>query len=236
MLGIMDDSGRKILLVDDEALLTRALQEGLVSEGYKVAVVQTGEEALFALSRAIFDLVILDVMLPGRSGLEVAKIVRGKGDQIPILMLTAKDTVEDCVAGLDGGADDYLVKPFAFAELMARVRALLKRSQTESTVRLSFSDLEMDLVAREVRRNRRNIDLTVREFEILEYLLRHRNEVVSREMLARDVWKEAARVTPLDNVIDVHMARLRRKVDHEADSNLIHTVRGVGFTLRQNKK
>ena len=165
-----------------------------------------------------FDLVVLDVMLPGRSGIEVLSAIRKLGRKIPVLLLTARDSIEDRVLGLDAGADDYLVKPFAFPELLARTRALLRRGKVESLTRLRVRDLEMDLVGRSVKRAGRVIDLTAREFEMLEYLLRHQGEVVSREMLARDIWKEQVRHTPLDNVIDVHMVRLRRKVDEGCPS------------------
>jgi DNA-binding response OmpR family regulator len=154
--------------------------------------------------------------------------------KIPVLVLTARDTLEDRVVGLDAGADDYLIKPFAFAELLARVRALVRRGVAE-TPRLAAGDLEMHLVSREVVRAGRLVELTVREFELLAYLLRHQGQVVSRESLARDVWKETARSTPLDNVIDVHIARLRRKVDADRSAKLIHTVRGMGFVLREGE-
>jgi DNA-binding response OmpR family regulator len=140
--------------------------------------------------------------------------------------------VEDRVKGLDAGADDYLVKPFAFPELLARVRALLRRGKAEPSTALTVQDLHMDLVSRTVRRGDQKIELTAREFEVLEYLLRHQGKVVSREMLARDVWKETMRHTPLDNVIDVHMTRLRRKIDDRFHAKLVHTVRGVGFVLK----
>jgi DNA-binding response OmpR family regulator len=149
-----------------------------------------------------------------------------------VLLLTARDSIEDRVLGLDAGADDYLVKPFAFAELLARVRALLRRGMAESVTTLRIKDLEMDLVGRSVKRGRRVIDLTAREFELLEYFLRHQGHVVSRGMLARDVWNEQVRHSPLDNVIDVHMVRLRRKIDEGFSTRLLHTVRGVGFVLR----
>jgi two-component system, OmpR family, copper resistance phosphate regulon response regulator CusR len=148
-------------------------------------------------------------------------------------VLTARDAVEDRVQGLDSGADDYLVKPFAFPELLARVRALVRRGRPDQVLRLKAGDLEMDLVTRRVTRGARLLELTAREFELLEYLLRHHGQPVSREMLARDVWKEPSRATPLDNVIDVHIARLRRKVDQEAPAPLIHTVRGIGFVLQE---
>jgi DNA-binding response OmpR family regulator len=150
-------------------------------------------------------------------------------------VLTARDTLEDRVLGLDSGADDYLVKPFAFAELLARIRALVRRGREAESPRLTVSDLTIDLIARKVTRAGQPIELTVREFELLEFLMRYQGQVVSRETLARDVWKETARTTPLDNVIDVHIARLRRKVDHDHQVKLIHTVRGVGFMIREGE-
>lgn len=222
----------RILVVEDERKVAKALKEGLEAESYSVSIAHTGEDGFYQLSSEQFDLLILDVMLPGRSGLQVLEAARKQGLRIPVLVLTAKDAIEDRVRGLDAGADDYLVKPFAFPELSARVRALLRRSKTEPTVVLKIQDLEMDLVSRTVKRAGRTIELTVREFELLEYLLRRQGEVVSREMLARDVWKEPTRPTPLDNVIDVHMVRLRRKLDEGFDTKLVHTVRGVGFTVK----
>lgn len=225
----------KVLIIEDELKIAEALAKGFQGEGYVAKTVLSGEEALFLLSREVFDVVILDVMLPGRNGFEILKLIREANDKIPVIMLTARDSVDDRVSGLDGGADDYLTKPFAFTELLARVRVRLKKSKSESPLRLSYANLEMDLIARNVTRGGHRIELTQKEFEVLEYLLRHRNETVSREMLARDVWKEIARVTPLDNVIDVHIARLRKKIDQEPHSSLIHTVRGVGFVLKEEK-
>ncbi len=161
--------------------------------------------------------------------------MRRQGITIPVLLLTAKDTVEDRVLGLDAGADDYLVKPFAFAELSARIRALLRRGKSEPAVALRVGDLQMDLLGRRVTRGAQALDLTAREFEILEYLLAHNGQVVSREMLARDVWRETVRHTPLDNVIDVHIARIRRKIDDGFSTKLVHTVRGVGFVLKAER-
>jgi DNA-binding response OmpR family regulator len=155
--------------------------------------------------------------------------------QTPVLILTARDGVDDRVLGLDLGADDYLVKPFALPELLARIRALLRRGRGAEVLRLKAADLELDLVARRVMRDGRALELTAREFELLEYLLRHHGHVVSREMLAHDVWKEPRRATPIDNVIDVQVARLRRKVDFDGRARLIHTVRGVGFVLREGE-
>ena len=224
----------RILVIEDEPKIAKALKQGLEGEHYEVVVATTGEEGFFSLSSETFDLLILDLMLPGHDGLEILAAARKGGLATPVLILTAKDTVEDRVIGLDAGADDYLVKPFAFAELLARIRALLRRGRQDQVLRLKAADLEMDLVTHTVTRSNQQLQLTPREFELLEYLLRHQRHVVSREMLARDVWNEIARATPLDNVIDVHIARLRKKVDHERSPKLIHTVRGVGFVLRED--
>jgi two-component system copper resistance phosphate regulon response regulator CusR len=224
----------RVLVIEDEAKVARALDDGLSREGYEVTVARTGEEGYYVLDSAPFDLVVLDLMLPGRDGLEVLATMRSRDRGIPVLIVTARDSVEDRVIGLDAGADDYLVKPFAFAELLARVRALSRRGRSEAPARLKVSDLEVDASARRVTRGGRTLDLTAREFELLEYLVRNHGRVVSREMLARDVWKETGRATPLDNVIDVHIARLRRKVDDAAEARLIHTVRGVGFMIGES--
>jgi DNA-binding response OmpR family regulator len=223
----------RILIVEDDRKTAKALRKGLESESHNVAVAHTGEDAFFLVNSQSFELVVLDIMLPGRGGIEILSAMRKRGLKTPVLIVTAKDAIRDRVQGLDAGADDYLVKPFAFAELSARVRALLRR---ESPVTLTLEDLEMDLVARTTRRAKQPLDLTPREFELLAYLLQHQGEIVSREMIARDVWKETWRYTPLDNVIDVHMVRLRRKVDESHASKLLHTIRGVGFTLKAGGK
>jgi len=226
----------RILVVEDEIKLARALKEGLESDRYEVNVVHTGEEGFYAVHEQTFDLVILDVMLPGRDGLEILSTLRRQGNTTPVLLLTAKDAIDDRVHGLDVGADDYLVKPFAFPELLARIRALLRRGKADIPEKLKLSDLEVNSAERSVLRGGKTLDLTPREFDLLEYLLRHQGRVVSREMLARDIWKEPDRFTPLDNVIDVHVARLRRKVDDQFEKKLVHTVRGVGFVLREDDK
>lgn len=223
----------RILVVEDEPKVALALREGLQAEGYEVSVAHTGEEGFFLASSESFDVLVLDRMLPGRDGLEILRILRRRGFLLPVLVLTARDAVEDRVEGLDSGADDYLVKPFAFPELLARVRALVRRGRGDQTLKLAVADLTLDVLARGVTRAGRPLELTPREFELLEYLARHKGVVVSREMLARDVWKEPSRGTPLDNVIDVHVARLRRKVDHGHARRLIHTLRGVGFLLKE---
>jgi two-component system copper resistance phosphate regulon response regulator CusR len=223
----------RILVIEDEQKLGGALREGLQAEQYEIALAYTGEEGFYLVQSESFDLVILDVMLPGRSGLEILKTMRQHGLRTPVLMLTARDAIEDRVRGLDAGADDYLLKPFAFPELLARIRVLSRRGIPESSPRLRIGDLEVDVVGRSVTRAGQLLDLTAREFELLEYLVRLQGHVVSREMLTRDVWKEKGRHTPLDNVIDVHVARLRRKVDDQFNRKLVHTVRGVGFVVRE---
>ncbi len=223
----------RILVIEDEAKMGEALREGLETENYEALLAKTGEEGFYLTQAETFDLVVLDVMLPGRSGLEILSTMRARGSRVPVLLLTARDAVEDRVRGLDAGADDYLVKPFAFSELLARIRALGRRGTPDTNAKLQVADLELDVVARAVKRDGQAMDLTAREFELLEYLVRHQGHVVSREMLTRDVWKEASRHTPLDNVIDVHVARLRRKIDEPFEEKLIHTVRGVGFVVRQ---
>jgi len=222
-------------VVEDEQKVANALREGLQEEKFEVAVERTGEGAFFRITTEPFDAVLLDLGLPGRDGLEILRAMRERGIKTPVLVLTARDSLQDRVTGLDIGADDYLIKPFAFAELIARIRALVRRGRVAEEPRLSAGDLEMNLITRKVTRGGRQVELTVREFELLEYLLRHEGQVVSRETLARDVWKETARTTPLDNVIDVHIARLRRKVDVDQGVKMIHTVRGVGFMLREGE-
>ncbi len=225
----------RILVVEDEPKLANAIREGLEDDKYEVAVANSGEEGFYLLHSSGFDLLLLDIMLPGRNGFEVVRQIRRSGLAVPVLMLTARDSVDDRVHGLDAGADDYLVKPFAFPELLARVRALLRRGTPERPANQSIGGLQLDSALRSVSRGGISIELTSREYELLEYLFRNQGTVVSREMLARDVWKETGRATPIDNVIDVHIARLRRKIDDGFDSKLLHTVRGVGFILREQE-
>ncbi len=222
----------RILVVEDERKVAAALQAGLEAEQYVVSTAATGEEGFYLANTEPFDLILLDVMLPGRDGLEILTSLRQRGIKTPALLLTARDAVDDRVRGLDSGADDYLVKPFAFPELLARIRALLRRGKPDVPKLLKVSDLEIDHASRTVERGGTRLDLTPREFDLLEYLARNQGRVVSREMLARDIWNETARHTPLDNVIDVHITRLRRKVDEPFEKKLVQTVRGVGFMLR----
>ncbi len=220
-----------LLVIEDERKVLRGLQRGLADEGYEVVAASTGDVGYhLALSRP-FDCIILDVLLPGKDGLQILKDLRQAGHTVPVLILTARDAVEDRVVGLDAGADDYLVKPFAFAELLARLRVLLRRGRGEPDTVLRADDLEMDLLQRRVLRTGKEISLTHRESELLEYLLRHKNSTVTRDMLGRDVWKEPGHA--LTNVIDVFITYLRRKIEKPGSPPLIHTIRGVGYCLRE---
>jgi two-component system copper resistance phosphate regulon response regulator CusR len=219
----------RILVVEDERKVANAIGQGLSDEGYDVVVALSGEDALSSLRDEPFEVVLLDLALPGVHGLDVLSTLRQNGSDSRVLILTARDALEDRIVGLESGADDYLVKPFAFAELLARIRALLRRGRTTDTPVLELSDLRMDLVTRTVTRRGEAIELTSTEFELLECLLRSAGAVVSRDTLVREVWRETSRSTTLDNVIDVHIARLRRKVDLGGLPPLIRTVRGVGF-------
>ncbi len=223
----------RILIIEDDEKTAQALATGLAKEGFSAAVSRTGEDGFYRLNAEPFDLVVLDWMLPGRNGVEILKTLRAQKRQVPVLLLTARDSVADRVHGLESGADDYVVKPFAFAEVVARIRTLLRRAASAEPRRKGHADLAVDLDTRQVRRAGQPIELTPREFDLLAYLLRQPGQVVTREMLAQDVWRETSRVTPLDNVIDVHIARLRRKVDEGQAPKLLHTVRGVGFVLRE---
>jgi two-component system, OmpR family, response regulator MprA len=216
-----------LLVVDDDAPIRRMLERTLSAEGYAVRAVADGGSALAAVEREPPDLMVLDVGLPGMDGLAVCRRVRERGLALPILLLTARDAVDDRVHGLDAGADDYLVKPFATEELTARVRALLRRGQTPARV-LSASGVSLDLETRQARRGQRDLGLTAREADLLELLLRNAGQVVSRELALDRVWGDEGAATT--NVVDRYVAYLRRKL---GDPPLIDTVRGVGFTLRR---
>jgi len=223
----------RLLIVEDDPKTADALATGLASAGFSTTTAHTGEEGFFLVSAETFDLVVLDWMLPGRSGIEILKTLRARGTKTPVLLLTARDAVEDRVLGLESGADDYLVKPFAFPELLARIRSLLRRATPAEPLKKTLADLVVDLEVRRAWRAGKALDLTPREFDLLIYLFRQPGQVVSRDMLAKDVWRETNRLTPMDNVIDVHVAHLRRKIDGEHPVKLIQTVRGMGFMLRE---
>ncbi|MFC7339418.1 response regulator transcription factor [Haloferula chungangensis] len=222
----------KILIVEDDAKTAQAIRSGLKAEGYEAFVALTGNDGFERLSSEIFDLVVLDWMLPGKDGISILQSLQDQATKPPILLLTARDHIDDRVLGLDNGADDYLVKPFAFAELLARLRALLRRSGREEVLQRNVADLAIDLQGRRAWRANDEVILTPKEFDLLAYLMRFSGQIVTREMLAREVWREPNRSTPLDNVIDVHLARLRKKIDSEGHTPLVQTVRGVGFVLR----
>ena len=219
-----------ILVVDDDAGLRRALRRVLSSHGFDVDLAAGGDEALAQLRSRPYDLVVLDVMMPGTDGIEVCETLRAGGDELPVLMLTARDAVRDRVAGLEAGADDYLVKPFANEELIARVRALLRRSG-RGVESLSFADLELDLLTRDARRGGRAIELSRIEFELLEFFLRHPRQVLARSLIYERVWGYDGSLT--SNSLDVFVGHLRRKLEAGGERRLIQTVRGVGFTLRE---
>lgn len=218
-----------VLIMEDEKKIASAIRDCLASAGYHPTVAESGDAGILLLEKEKYDAIVLDWMLPGRDGIEVLEWLSRRVTKPPVLLLTAKDAIEDRVKGLDSGADDYLVKPFAFPELLARLRALTRRLSTTEIFLLECADLRLDLDTRRAVRGTEEISLTPREFDLLAFLLRHQGEIVSRGMIAQEVWRETNRSTPLDNVIDVHIARLRRKIDNDHASRLIHTVRGVGF-------
>jgi two-component system, OmpR family, copper resistance phosphate regulon response regulator CusR len=222
----------RILVVEDEPKLAQAVKQGLEANDHTVSVASTGEDGFFLATTQPFDLLIFDIMLPGRDGIEIMGSLRRLGKRTPILLLTSRDGLDDRIHGLDSGADDYLTKPFALSELQAHVRALGRRGAPENESMLRLEDLELDRIRHTAARGGRLLDLTAREFELLEYLMLQEDRVVSREMLAREVWKESSRHTPIDNVIDVQIARLRKKMDDPYPRKLLRTVRGVGFVLR----
>ncbi len=218
-----------ILVVDDDPKIRSVLGRGLRFEGYDVQLAEDGPEALRIARVTPIDLVVLDVMLPGMDGLEVCRRLR-RGMSAPILMLTARDAVPDRIAGLDSGADDYLIKPFDFDELLARVRALLRRAQPQSEEVLTFADLRLNTRTREVERGSRRIDLTTREYELLELFLRHPRQVLLREQILDWIWGDAQVES---NAIEVHIGRLRDKLEANGESRLIQTIRGAGYALRE---
>jgi heavy metal response regulator len=221
----------RILVVEDEKKVARFIQQGLEEEHHTVDVAHDGEAGLAMAEAQRYDVIILDVMLPGKSGIDVTRELRVRKRDTPILMLTAKAATEDKVAGLDSGADDYLTKPFAFAELLARVRSLLRRGTQEKSTVLALADLELDTVTHKARRGTRAIDLTTKEYALLEFFLRNKERVLSRTIIAEHIWDY--HFDTGTNLIDVYINHLRNKVDTGFDRKLIHTVRGVGYVLKE---
>lgn len=221
----------KILVVEDEKKVAGFIKRGLEEDDYTVTVAHDGAEGLKQALTGEFSLVVLDVMIPKKDGLTVVKELREAGSSVPVLMLTARGTTDEIVSGLDAGSDDYLTKPFAFAELMARVRALLRRSEQDRGAEIHFADLRLDPVSHKVWRSGTEIDLTAKEYGLLEYLVRNPNTVLSRAMIAEHVWDYA--FDSFTNIIDVYVNYLRKKVDKNYATKLIHTVRGQGYILRE---
>ncbi len=221
----------RILVVEDEKKVASFVKRGLEEENYAVDVAYDGEDGLHLAENNPYDLLVLDIMLPKKDGLEVIRELRDKEISTPILCLTAKDKVEDVVAGLDTGSDDYLTKPFAFAELLARVRALLRRPTQDRGAELHFSDLRLDPVTHKVWRSGKEISLTAKEYALLEYFMRNPNKILTRTMIAEHVWDY--NFDSFTNIIDVYVNYLRKKVDKDFDVKLIHTVRGVGYVLKE---
>ena len=220
----------RILVVDDDRRLCNIVKRGLVEEAHTVDVAYDGEEGGYLAEVNPYDLIILDVMMPKKDGIEVCRELRSKNINIPIMMLTARDTVEDRVKGLDSGADDYVVKPFAFSELLARVRALLRREGALKSSEITVGELILDTRTRELRKGKKIIELTTKEYTILEYLMRHPNMVVTRTMIEEHAWDYD--FDSLSNVVDVYIRRLRRKMEDRGEENVIQTVRGAGYRLK----
>ena len=226
----------EVLIIEDDGILQRNIKRGLSDQGYKVRAVATLEAADRAIQETAFDLVLLDLELPDGSGLDFLKRFRATRGKVPVVILTARDAITDKIAGFDLGADDYLVKPFDFQELSARIRAQLRRSSGQHSELLQVGDLKIDLVRRNIRRGDRVIECTPREFDVLVYLAKTPGEVISRQMLMTEVWKVRSRMTSMDNVIDVLMSRLREKVDDDCPEKLIRTIRGIGYMIKSGRE
>jgi len=223
----------RILVVEDEKKVASFIKRGLEEEEYEVDLAGDGEEGLYMAETNPYDLILMDLMLPKMDGLSVIRELRNREIITPVLCLTAKDTVDDIVSGLDSGSDDYLTKPFAFAELLARVRALVRRGTADRGAEIRFADLRLDPVAHKVWRAGKEIDLTSKEYALLEYFMRNPNEVLTRTMIAEHVWDYT--FDSFTNIIDVYVNYLRKKVDKDFDKRLIHTVRGVGYVLKEEE-
>ncbi len=221
----------RILLVEDEKRIASFIERGLKEESYVVDITRNGIDGLFQATHATYDLIILDIMLPDMNGFDICREIRRMGVTTPILMLTARNSVKDKVSGLDAGADDYLTKPFAFEEFLARVRALLRKAYTVRTTTLKVGDLELNQLTRKVKRSDSEINLANKEYALLEYLMLHANQVVTRTMISEHVWNED--FDSLTNVFDVYIHRLRKKINEGFDKDLIQSIRGVGYILRE---
>lgn len=219
-----------VLVIEDEQKMAELIKRGLEEEGMNVDTAFDGESGLEMAKSGNHDLIILDLGLPGRDGLEISRLMRDAGLKTPILILTAQDSTEMKVKGLDSGADDYLTKPFAFAEMLARIRALLRRSMTEDTTKIQIGDLTLNLINRRAARANAEVQLTNKEFALLEFFMRHPDEILSRETLSEKVWEET--FDTLTNVIDVYINYLRNKIDRQFEPKLIHTVRGIGYMFK----
>ncbi len=222
----------RILIVEDELRLASVIKKGLIEEGFAVDTASDGEEGLYLAETESYDLIILDIMLPKVDGLTICRKLRSNNIKTPVLMLTAKSTIEEKVAGLDSGADDYLTKPFAFLELRSRIHALIRRSKNEASPILVISDLILDPIKHTITRGNKPVSLTPKEFAVLELLLRHKNEVVTRTMIIEHVWDY--NFDSMSNVVDVFVASIRRKVDRGAKMKLIHTLHGVGYKISES--
>ena len=221
----------RILVVEDEKKIASFIKRGLKEKGYAVDVEDNGTDGLFQAQEVVYDLIILDIMLPGKDGIYICKQLRKKNINTPILMLTARDDVEDKVSGLDAGADDYLTKPFQFSEFLARVRALLRRKEGNKKTTLKIADLELDQLTHKVKRAGKNIELTSTEYTLLEYLMLNANQVVTRTMISEHVWEDD--FDSFSNVINVYVNYVRKKVDAGFDKKLIHSIRGTGYILKE---
>lgn len=220
----------RVLVIEDEQKMADLIKRGLEEEGMEVTAAYDGESGLEMAKSGNYDLIILDLGLPGRDGLEVSRLMREAELKTPILILTAQDSTEMKVKGLDSGADDYLTKPFAFAEMLARIRALLRRTMTEDTTKIQIGDLSLNLINRRAARGGAEVQLTNKEFALLEFFMRHPDEILSRETLSEKVWEET--FDTLTNVIDVYINYLRNKIDRQFEPKLIHTVRGIGYMFK----
>ncbi len=234
MIGIRQEfRWMRILVIEDEKKVASFIKRGLEEEHYAVDLAYDGETGLYMSEVNDYDLIVLDLMLPKIDGLEVLKRIRGNRNNVPILVLTAKDTVEDIVRGLDTGGDDYLTKPFEFLEFLARIRALLRREKVDKEPVLKVADLTLSLVTHKVTRRGKEIELTSKEYALLEYFMRNPDKILTRTMISEHVWDY--HFDSMTNVIDVYVNYLRRKIDKEFDPKLIHTIRGVGYMLSASK-